>query len=571
MSIPDLSRLVGDDFSLQEFMDRIPMIGASVEKVEDDEIAVEFFPDRPDLFCVEGVARAYKAFTGKEPAMDLSRKMRIQGDSGMELVVDPGMVDVRPVIGAAYITDVEIDNEALVSIMNLQEKLHITVGRKRKKVAIGIHDADPIKSPFRFWPAKPDEGEFIPLQKEGKWNLRRILEEHEKGMDYAWTLQGLDRYPLITDSKQDVLSFPPIINGELTRVSESTRNIFVDCTGWDLNAVSLAVNIVCSQLLSRGGKLHSVKVSYPEGKGFEEMGLKTRTWPLYKWREVGMDLEWAAKWLGREMEPDQISGSLHRMGYENTRIDGDHITCLAPPWRGDILHQADIAEDLAIGYGFENFEGTKPQEPMVGSERRLTTISRNLRSVLIGMGFLEVRTISLSNEAVQFDLMGRDEVEHLRITNPITTEHTTMRISAIPSLLSLLRSNKHRDLPQRIFEVADVMVENRNKVLLTGLSEDNKASFTEIKGIVQRLLSDLGIEFELGPAPIGCYIRGRGAAVHIKGESGNVDPFPELSREGMLTIGHFGEIHPRMIAEMELSAPVSGFEMDLDAVIEHLN
>ncbi|MGA1849007.1 MAG: phenylalanine--tRNA ligase subunit beta [Thermoplasmatota archaeon] len=571
MSIPDLSRLVGEDFSLQEFMERIPMIGASVEKVEDDEIAVEFFPDRPDLFCVEGVARAYRAFTGKEPERDLSRSMKVEGDSAMELEVDPGMLEVRPVIGAAYITGVQIDDDALVSIMNLQEKLHITVGRKRKKVAIGIHDADPITGPFRFWPALPEEVEFVPLQKDGNWNLRRILEEHEKGVDYAWTLQGLDRYPLITDSKDEVLSFPPIINGELTRVTGRTRNIFVDCTGWDLNAVSLSVNIVCSQLLSRGGKLHSVKVRYPEGKGFEEMGLKTRTWPFFEWKEVRIDRDWAANWLGKDLEPAEISDSLHRMGYENTRVEGGKIICLAPPWRGDLLHQADIAEDLAIGYGFDRFQGTDPRIPMVGSERKLTTISRSLRSTLVGMGFLEVRTISLSNEAVQFELMGRDEVEHLRITNPITTEHTTMRMSAIPSLLSLLRSNKHRDLPQKIFEVADVMVGNRNRVLLGGLSEDNKASFTEIKGIVQRLLSDLGIKFELVPASLGCYIRGRGAAIHIKGKEGDLKPFPELSKKGMVTLGHFGEIHPRMIAGMELSAPVSGFEMDLDAMISTIN
>ncbi len=113
MSIPDLSRLVGEDFSLQEFMERIPMIGASVEKVEDEEIAVEFFPDRPDLFCVEGVARAYRAFTGKEPERDLSRTMKVEGDSGMELEVDPGMLDVRPVIGAAYITGKAAANTAV--------------------------------------------------------------------------------------------------------------------------------------------------------------------------------------------------------------------------------------------------------------------------------------------------------------------------------------------------------------------------------------------------------------------------------------------------------------------------
>ncbi|MGA1793350.1 MAG: phenylalanine--tRNA ligase subunit beta [Thermoplasmatota archaeon] len=567
MDISDLERLVGKDFSLDEFVDRIPMIGASVEKLEGGEISVEFFPDRPDLFSVEGVARAYRKFMGLSDS-DLSTSMKVEGDSGMELVVDPGVLNVRPVIGAAYLTGVSIDERTLISIMNLQEKLHITVGRKRRKVAIGIHDAGPIRSPYRYWAAGPEEVEFVPLQKEGKWNLKRILNEHEKGMDYAWVLEGLDRYPMITDAEDQVLSFPPIINGELTRVSEETKDIFVDCTGWDINAVSLAVNIVCSQLMDRGGKLHSVKVIYPDRKEFSDMGLVTRDWPLFEWKETSIDLKWARSWLGKVMDADEVSSSLEKMGYQGIRIEGEKLTCKVPPWRSDILHQADLAEDLAIGHGFERFTGSEPRANMTGNERKLSTISRELRRSLIGLGFLEVRTISLSNEESQFELMGREAVEHVRILNPITTEHTMMRFSSLPSLLGILRANKHRDLPQRIFETADVMVGNRSRNVLSGLSEDSKASFTEIKGIVQRLLSDLEIEFELEPAPLGCYIRGRGASIMVKVKKSGTGPFPELEDGKRTPIGHFGELHPRMISEMELSSPVSGFEMDLDLVVD---
>jgi phenylalanyl-tRNA synthetase beta chain len=375
---------------------------------------------------------------------------------------------------------------------------------------------------------------------------------------------------MITDSKDNVLSFPPIINGELTRVSERTRNIFVDCTGWNLNAVTLSVNIVCSQLMARGGKLHSVKVIYPDHKEFKDLGLKTRTWPRYQWSELDMNLDWAEAWLGKKLTYDEVAGSLKKMGFEKTKIGKGRVTCLVPPWRGDILHQADIAEDLAVGLGFENFNGTLPKANMTGNERKISTITRSLRNTLVGLGFLEVRTISLSNEGTQFGLMGRDEMDHIRITNPITTDHTMMRISSIPSLLNILRANKHRDLPQRIFEASDVMVGNRSHFLLSGLSEDNKASFTEIKGVVQKIFSDLELDFELDQAPLGCYIKGRGAALYVKGENDYDPPFPEIKKGGMIALGHFGEIHPRMISDMELAAPVSGFELDLDLIVELL-
>jgi phenylalanyl-tRNA synthetase beta chain len=256
------------------------------------------------------------------------------------------------------------------------------------------------------------------------------------------------------------------------------------------------------------------------------------------------------------------------MGFEGVRIESGMVKCLVPPWRGDILHQADIAEDLAVGLGFEKFTGAVPRANMTGNERRISSVTRSLRNTLVGLGFLEVRTISLSNEETQFGSMDRKEKEHIRVLNPITTEHTMMRMSSIPSLLNILRANKHRDLPQRIFEAADVMIENRSHLLLAGLSKDNKASFTSIKGVVQKILTDMELEFELDQAPLGCYIKGRGAAVYIKGDPGGTDPFPELRKEGVTAIGHFGEIHPRMIAEMELSAPVSGFELDLDRIVE---
>ncbi|MGA1872639.1 MAG: phenylalanine--tRNA ligase subunit beta [Thermoplasmatota archaeon] len=569
MDITDLERLVGDGFSLEEFVERIPMIGASVEKVEGDEISVEFFPDRPDLFSVEGVARAYRDLMGKgDPGID--DRMRVEEGPVMTLEVDPGVLGVRPVIGAAHLTNVRIDERTLVSIMNLQEKLHITVGRKRRKVAIGIHDAGPIKAPFRYWAAAPDEVEFVPLQKEGKWNLERILREHEKGMEYAWTLEGLDRYPMITDAEERVLSFPPIINGELTRVSQETTSIFVDCTGWDLNAVSLSVNIVCSQLLDRGGRLHPVVVRYPKTRDFMDLGLTTRQWPMFVWKPVVLDLSWAGSWLGKGFTSEQVTSSLIRSGYRGIEIEDGRVTCRVPPWRGDILHQADIAEDLAIGYGFDNFSGSEPRANMTGNERKLSTISRELRRSLIGMGFLEVRTLSLSNEEDQFVLMDRPEVDHMRITNPITTEHTMIRFSSIPSLMGILKANKHRDLPQRIFETADIMVGNRSRNVIAGLSEDSKASFTEIKGVVQRLLSDLEIVYELESASMGCYIRGRGAAIKVKGNGKRGGPFPELAGGSAVVIGHFGELHPRIISSTELSAPVSGFEMDMDLIVDLL-
>ena len=261
MDKDDLARLCGPGFSLDRFADTVPFMGATVEKEEKNEIAVEFFANRPDLFSVEGVARSYRVFS---PDLDGSvygkERYSVTGSSGILLSVGKGIAPIRPIIGGAYLEGVSIDEPTLVSIMNLQEKLHLTLGRKRRKVAIGIHDAAPLKPPFTYDAYSPDEIRFVPLGKDREWDLARILSEHEKGLDYAWTLEGLRKYPVITDSTGQVLSFPPIINGELTRLTENTRNLFLDLTGTSQKAVDTACNIIACALADRGGKIQTVEL-----------------------------------------------------------------------------------------------------------------------------------------------------------------------------------------------------------------------------------------------------------------------------------------------------------------------
>lgn len=563
MDIEDLGRLCGKGFSLDDFISEIPMIGATVEKVDRREISVEFFPNRPDLFSVEGVARAYRDMGS--PDAGSMKKYKVSGSSGIVLHVGEGVSGIRPMIGAAVVKGAKIDEQALLSIMNLQEKLHMTLGRKRVKVAIGIHDLTRVRPPFTYDSYDPTGVAFEPLGKEGDWNLDRILSEHEKGQAYAWTLQGFERYPVITDSEGQVLSFPPIINGELTRLRTGDKDIFIDVTGTDRKAVSLALNIICSQLIDREGRLFSVEARYPGIDPYTSTDLTRMTWPDYGWSRSGLDLEYASNWLGRRMGSDEASAALMRMGFRDMKAENDRLMCSIPPWRGDILHEADLVEDVAIGLGFSSFCGSMPREFTTSSERSLTTISRSLREILIGLGFQEVRTISLSNEADQLDMMSRDPYPMPLISNPITTEHTTIRMSAIPSLMRLLSMNKHRDLPQRLFEVADVMAGNRSRTVLTVINEDQKASFTEIKGTARKLLSDLELEALLVPSTMGCYIRGRsGAYMVARGEGPYSGPFPELLTDGTWPLLHFGEIAPAIITLLQLSTPVSALEMDLN-------
>ena len=248
--------LLGYTISKDDLIKKLPMIGGDFDSVDGDEISIEFFPNRPDLASVEGIARASRAFFGFKTGLT---QYNVK-PSEVSLTADPSVKTVRPYVTTALIKNVTMTDQLIASLMDLQEKLHYGLGRNRKKVAIGVHDFEPVTPPFLYKAVDPDAIQFIPLQKTESMTLREILEKHEKGIDYAHTLDGFKKYPLIVDAYNNVLSFPPIINGSLTEVTPFTSEIFIDVTGTDRNAINYALNIVATALAERGSQIYHTTV-----------------------------------------------------------------------------------------------------------------------------------------------------------------------------------------------------------------------------------------------------------------------------------------------------------------------
>ena len=144
--------------------------------------------------------------------------------------------------------------------MDHQEKLHFSLGKRRSKASIGVHDFAELKANFKVI-AVDEEFEFIPLAMNEKMNIKDILSKHPKGVDYAHLLSGMKKYPLIIDQNNSVLSFPPIINGNHTTVKSSTKDFFIDVTGWDPRACECCLLLVCLELAARGGTIESVEIN----------------------------------------------------------------------------------------------------------------------------------------------------------------------------------------------------------------------------------------------------------------------------------------------------------------------
>ncbi len=536
----DLCNLLGEQIPQETLVQRIPMIGADMHDTEPgcEDMGVEFFPDRPDLYSVEGLARALRAFLDIEPGM---RKYDV-GSSGIEVTVDPSVKALRPWFLCGVVKDVEIDDEFLRSLMELQEKLHITIGRKRSKLAIGIHDLDKVEPPFVYKLVDPHSVRFVPLAMDEEMDLAEILEKNEKGRAYAHLLDGFDRYPIILDRNGSVLSFPPIINGVLTTVTTGRHNLFIDVTGNDRKAVKGALDIVATALAERGGRIETV-IMHDGGDTFESPDL---TPSRREFSAAACD-----KFLGTQLGPSGMVECLRRMGMD-AEADGDTVKVTIPSVRLDIMHDVDLYEDVATGYGFERF-GFK-EHPVVqtnGAFSPLTTFSENIRDVMIGLGFNEVNTLTLSNQHEEFEISGLPEVDVVRLLNPITEDHTCLRPYLMPSLVRILRHNKHRDLPQRIFEVGNVVRDFHTQPRLCAMVTASRTSFTEIKSLTESVLREMQLDYTLEPCDLPTFVPGRGAKVVMDGKE----------------VGIFGEMAPSVVVGYEITHPIIFMELDLEPIV----
>ncbi|MDI9633767.1 MAG: phenylalanine--tRNA ligase subunit beta [Methanolinea sp.] len=526
-----LEELTGE--GRETILAHLPMIGSDIERVEEDHVDVEFFPCRPDLFSVEGVARAMRGFLGKETGLPRYSVT----PSGIEFAVDPALAAIRPCLGSAVIRNVSLDEEAILSLMGLQEALHWAVGRGRSKVAIGIHDLDAVTPPFRYIAAEKSRS-FVPLDFDREMTLEEILDHHPKGRAYAHIVRDFPLYPLIVDAEDRVLSFPPIINGELTRVTRQTRNLLLDTTGTDERAVMTAVNIICTALAETGATIESVRVG---GREVPDLLPSERT----------VSAEDASALLGVRLDPATLAALLERMRYGAEPEGPSRVRVLVPCYRADIMHDWDIFEDVAIAYGYGNFEAEIPPTFTIGAPHPVMEIYAVTREILCGLGFAEVLPFSLTSEEVLAERMQRPLKETaLRVLHPISEEQAVVRTDILPLLLEACALNRHRELPQRIFAVGDVVEGTETLPRAACASIHASADFSEAYAVADALCRELGIAYGVEESDDPAFIPGRRGALTCGGER----------------IGVFGEIHPAVLNAWDLEHPVAAVEIDLTAV-----
>ncbi len=542
ISHPHLNELLGKKVDVETLEEKGSMLGILFEDSEDDKIEVEVEPNRPDLLSVEGVARALRGFFEFEEGM-VSYAV---DDGDVEVEVDSSVEEVRPHIACARVKDLDLGEDELNSIIQLQEKLTETYGRKRKKIAIGLHDMEPLEPPISYRAVEPGSESFVPLGMEEEMDLEEILEEHDKGRKYGWILEDEEKYPLLEDSDGNVLSFPPVINGELTEVDTGSEDVFIDVTGTSEREVETALNIIVAAFHERGGTIEAVHV---EGERLPDMSGEL----------MELDAEYARNVSGLEDLSDEgIAEQLEKMRYDAT-ADSGKVEVTVPAYRADVMHPYDVIEDAVIGYGYGNVQAEIPQVSTIGSESRETVFIDKLREYMAGSGAQECMTFVLSNREKLFGKMGLEEQDIAEMENALTEEYSVVRNWMLPSLVEVLKENQHNRYPQKLFEAgkcsrlsSDSETGAEDFYRLSFLSAHTDTGFSEVRGVLQSLASSLGLELEVEEGSHGSFRDKRFGKVYLGGEEA----------------GFIGEIREEVLENWGLEVPVSGFEVEVGTLQE---
>ena len=517
--------------------------------------------NRPDLWSTGGVARCLREYEGGKSAdysTFMSKEGCIKDNENRVITVDENLKDIRPFMVSFMISGKPIDDAMLKDIIQTQEKLCWNFGRKRKTISMGVYREAEIKWPAHYKAVDPESTFFTPLGFDEPMSCRKIVEEHPKGKDFGWILKDLPRFPLFTDDAGEVLSMAPIINSaKLGAVQVGDKDLLVELTGSEMESLILAANIVACDFADAGYEIKAVKVVHPYETGFG----KEITVPFYFQKPTTARKSAINKKLGEELTVEQIEAALKKMGNTVTvAANGDDtvFTVYPAPYRNDFLHEVDVIEDVMIGQGLDYFTPTAPNDFTIGRLLPLTIYSRKAKTIMTGLGYQEMIFNYLGSKKHYIDNMNIDGKDVIEIANPMSENYQFIRPSIIASLLESESLSANAVYPHKIYEIGEIAyiapeeVTGTKTVQSLGfLSASANANFNQAAAEVASLLYYLDHEYIVKEADDPRFIPGRQAQIMANGKA----------------IGIFGEVHPSVLENWEITVPCVAGEIDVEALM----
>ena len=542
LSYSRLQKLIGK-VSKKQISDSLPFLGLDIESEDKDLVRIEYSPNRPDYSTDIGIALGLQGLLGIKTG---SIKLTVKKSKNYLITVKPTVSKIRPFVTGIIAKNGKIDDKTIKQFMTMQEDLHFGIGRKRKKSSIGIHDLDKISFPLTYT-ATDKNHKFIPLNSEKELSISEIIADTETGKDYGHLLGQSSQVPIIIDSNKKTVSFPPIINAGITTVTTKTKNLFVEVTGINKADAEDMLSVVATILQSAGFTLEHVQIS----------GAKNSS-PKLQEKKISVDSSLINQTLGLALTTSKIITSLKKSRL-SAISKGKKIVCTIPAYRFDIFGPMDLVEEVALGYGIQNFEPTMSPSQTIGQTNPVSLQLKSLNQTMIGLGFLEALNSSLSSKRVLYDMTNRDSKNMISVLDSKSQEHTILRDSILPGLIENLSRNIHESYPQKMFETGSIFNLDKpisEKINLAVISAHKDANFTEIKSVLQTLLKiGFGIQIQTKTVTNSSFKVGHCADITF---NGNI-------------VGVIGEIDSKIIDNYKIRVPVVGFEISLsDSIFKSL-
>ncbi len=522
----------------ENLKNKIISTGIEIEDLNEREIILGITPNRPDLLSFQGFLRHLLYYLEKRKV----RSYYAKENKDYSVIVEKSVKGVRPYTVCAVAKNIKFDDEKIKEIIDIQEKLHLTIGRNRKKLAIGIYPMEKIKFPIKFLAKNPKEITFRPLEFNKEIDGLKILREHPTGREYAHLLEGKNVFPIFEDADKKILSMPPIINSHETgKITNETKDVFIECSGFDLFYLNKVLNIICCALLDMGAEVYKVKI----------IDKKTFYTPDFSEEKIEFTIDQINKTIGLNLKEREIEKLLLKMGIKIEK-GRKSFFALVPPYRTDILNWSDISEEVAIAYGYENLIPEIPSISIIAEEDENYKKKRKIGDILSGLGFLECSSLHL-NTKEEIKRMHYQFKDFIEIENS-KTEYNSLRIDLLTNLLKIFSENSDSQYPQKIFELGPVFsldekeeagIKEKNNLAIAIC--DDETNFTEIKKVLDYLFKMLGKKYEIEETENTNFINGRVGEIFVDGKK----------------IGFIGEISPRVLKNWKINFPVAALEIEL--------
>lgn len=529
------------------------------------------------MLCFEGIARALNIFLGRQklPEYKLSKPEKM-----IEVTVGPESAQIRQYIAGAVLRGIKFDPRKYDSFISLQDKLHNNICRNRTLVAIGTHDLDCLKTPITYEARKPEDVKFVPLNQTKEMNGRELMEFYDKDKNlgkYLHIIRDSPVYPGFYDAEGHVLSMPPIINSERTKITLNTTNVFLDLSGTDKTKIEVVVNqlvAMFSEYTTEPFTIEPIKIISPHNN-------ESRISPNIAPRHTTAEVSYINSCLGLQLKPQEICDLLLKMSLIATpsKENADLLDVTVPITRSDILHQCDVMEDAAIGYGYNNLKRTFPADSYTIAEALpINKVADIARREVAMSGWSEVMPLTLCSHDENFAYLNRkDDDSAVQLANPKTLEYQVVRTSLLPGILKTIRENRKHSLPIKVFEAADVVFKNEalerkafNRKHFGAVYAGRTSGFEIVHGLLNRLMGMLRVSWLEDPEADGAkrgywiapnaeetFFPGRGATVFFRIKDG---------AKGV-AIGNMGVLHPEVLARFEIPYAASSLELNLEVFL----